>query len=448
MKYSKRISVLFILFFGILLVAVSKPITIKGQLTYKGANSRIYLYKYLGATIFPFDSTHFKSGSFEFKYHESLPRGFYKIGFDKESAITLILGTENIVISGNPEIARSIVISGSKENDIYKAYQKINQLQNEQNTQLTQTAQKMQQEPGMTEELYNSRVGALKLKQDSLSKAFTKSYQALTDPNPTLFITKVISMFSLEGKTADTYFSSGEFTDKEYAAGDMLPFKIQMYFQYYLKQDLNEWKAGSENLLSKCTAGSDNKQVFYAGIVPLFVQNDLEFAKNVLNRFTVEFPNSISAKDLKATMPKGAPTVGDLAPDITLMDYSGAVHSLASLKGNVVLLDFWASWCGPCRAENPNVVSAYNTYKDKGFTVFSVSLDSNKDQWIAAIQKDGLIWPSHVSDLKGWKSDPAQLYSVRGIPSTFLIDKDGKVVATNLRGPDLHAKLEELLNKP
>ena len=448
MKYSKRISVLFLLFFGILHVAVSKPITIKGQLTYKGAKTKVYLYKYLGNTVFLFDSIHHKAGTFEFKFPEPIARGFYKIGFDKESATTLILGTESIGITGNVEIPRSIMITGSKENEVYKAYQKINQAQNDQNTLLNQAAKQIQQEPGMTEELYNTRIGVLKLKQDSLSREYTKGVQALIAPNQGLFISKVISMFVTDGKNAETLFSPEEFSDKEYAAGDMLPSKIQVYFQYFLKQDLNEWKAGAEKLLAKCPAGSDNKQVFYAGLIPLFIQNDADYAKLLLSQFSKEFPNATAAKELLSSMPKGAPSIGDAAPDIVLMDYAGAIHSLSSLKGKVVLLDFWASWCGPCRGENPNVVNAYNQYKDKGFTVFSVSLDTNKDQWQAAIQKDGLIWPNHVSDLKGWKSDPAQLYSVRGIPSTFLIDKDGKVVATNLRGADLHSKLEELLNKP
>jgi len=448
MKYSKRISVLFLLFFGILHVAVSKPITIKGQLTYKGAKTKVYLYKYLGNTVFLFDSIHHKSGTFEFKFAEPIARGFYKIGFDKESATTLILGTESIGITGNAEIPRSIMITGSKENEVYKAYQKINQAQNDQNTLLNQAAKQIQQEPGMTEELYNTRIGVLKLKQDSLSREYTKAVQALIAPNQGLFISKVISMFVTDGKSAETLFSPEEFSDKEYAAGDMLPSKIQVYFQYFLKQDLNEWKAGAEKLLAKCPAGSDNKQVFYAGLIPLFIQNDADYAKFLLSQFSKEFPNSAAAKELLSSMPKGAPSIGDAAPDIVLMDYTGAIHSLSSLKGKVVLLDFWASWCGPCRGENPNVVNAYNQYKDKGFTVFSVSLDTNKDQWQAAIQKDGLAWPNHVSDLKGWKSDAAQLYSVRGIPSTFLLDKDGKIVATNLRGADLHSKLEELLNKP
>jgi thiol-disulfide isomerase/thioredoxin len=134
-----------------------------------------------------------------------------------------------------------------------------------------------------------------------------------------------------------------------------------------------------------------------------------------------------------------------MAPDIVLADRDGKPYSLSSLRGKVVLLDFWASWGGPCRQENPTVVKAYNKYESKGFTVFSVSLDQSKEKWLAAIAKDGLIWNNHVSDLKGWGSEGAALYQVRGIPATFLLNKEGKIIAKNLRGPALEEKLKELL---
>jgi thiol-disulfide isomerase/thioredoxin len=123
----------------------------------------------------------------------------------------------------------------------------------------------------------------------------------------------------------------------------------------------------------------------------------------------------------------------------------GKARKLSDLKGKVVLIDFWASWCGPCRRENPNVVRAYQQYKSKGFEVFSVSLDKAKEPWEKAIEQDGLVWPNHVSDLAGWSNVAAAAYGVTAIPATFLIDQEGKVVATNLRGPALANKLNELL---
>lgn len=142
---------------------------------------------------------------------------------------------------------------------------------------------------------------------------------------------------------------------------------------------------------------------------------------------------------------KNAGAAMDVAPEITMNDPNGKPLSLSDLKGKVVLIDFWASWCGPCRQENPNVVNMYETYKDKGFTVFSVSLDSDKDKWIQAIKADNLSWPYHVSELNGWKSSAAVTYGVNSIPRAFLIDGEGKIIGTDLRGPQLEQKLKEVL---
>ncbi len=139
--------------------------------------------------------------------------------------------------------------------------------------------------------------------------------------------------------------------------------------------------------------------------------------------------------------------IGNSAPDILLENPEGKEIKLSSLRGQYVLIDFWASWCGPCRKENPNVVRLYHQYKDKGFTVYSVSLDDNMQQWKEAIQRDQLAWPYHVSDLMKWNSLVVQLYKFQGIPHTVLIDKKGVIVAKNLRGAQLEQKLYELLGK-
>ena len=142
---------------------------------------------------------------------------------------------------------------------------------------------------------------------------------------------------------------------------------------------------------------------------------------------------------------ESATAVGATAPELSFKSPEGKVLKLSELRGKVVLVDFWASWCRPCRMENPNVVAAYKKFKDKGFAIYSVSLDQNADSWKAAIGQDGLAWPNHVSDLKGWQSEPAHIYGVQSIPAQFLLDKDGKIVAKNLRGEQLEQKLAELL---
>ena len=169
---------------------------------------------------------------------------------------------------------------------------------------------------------------------------------------------------------------------------------------------------------------------------------------------TKSYPTSSQTKNMQSTITKlkaqkqaaATTEIGGEAPDFEVPDPDGNMVKLSDLRGQYVLLDFWASWCRPCRGENPNVLANYKKYKDKGFTVFQVSLDKTKDAWLQAIKQDGLGDWHHASDLKYWDCAPAKMYSVRGIPASFLIDPKGKIIAKNLRGGALGTKLSELLD--
>lgn len=191
---------------------------------------------------------------------------------------------------------------------------------------------------------------------------------------------------------------------------------------------------------------------------PVFnIKSDYELFKKVDNTLMKKYPNSKHTKALHANLIEAGKVidanktsvqnteVGSEAPDITLPTPEGNTISLSDFKGQYVLLDFWAAWCRPCRAENPNLVANYKKYHDKGFDIFQVSLDKTKEDWISAIKKDGLTW-NHVSDLKYWNSAPARMYKVSSIPANFLLDKEGKIIARDLRGSALGQKLAAIFN--
>ena len=157
-----------------------------------------------------------------------------------------------------------------------------------------------------------------------------------------------------------------------------------------------------------------------------------------------DFINQYNVYRKKQEIDSNKPGIGKLAPDITMPDVNGKNISLSSFKGKYVLVDFWASWCGPCRAENPNVVNVYNKYKDKNFTVLGVSLDKDKDKWKKAIEEDKLTW-NHISDLQFWNSAAVPLYGFNAIPYNVLVDPSGNIIATGLRGAELEAKLAEVI---
>lgn len=213
---------------------------------------------------------------------------------------------------------------------------------------------------------------------------------------------------------------------------------------FFLMADKTKNPATAVFAISQVRSGEEivaHKQVI-TNLATRFPKNTL--VKSMTNKILELEKNQGAGGDAAGGEEPSAVKVGQVAPDFTLPDPSGKMISLSSFRGKFVLVDFWASWCGPCRQENPNVVKAYQQYKGKNFTILGVSLDKTKDKWQEAIKADGLVW-SHVSDLKFWDSSVVPLYGLNAIPTNFLLDPQGKVIASNLRGPALEAKLQEVL---
>ena len=213
-------------------------------------------------------------------------------------------------------------------------------------------------------------------------------------------------------------------------------------FKNYVKQTATDDKSPMVSMFAtSINTGTDaaENEALYNNLVKRFPKHT--GIQTVVKQFRESTAN---AQQQQQPQQSAAVTVGSMAPDITMPDVNGNNLSLSSLKGKYVLVDFWASWCGPCRGENPNLVAAYNKYKSKNFTILGVSLDKTKDAWVEAIQQDGLTW-NHISDLKFWNSAAVSLYGFNGIPYNVLLDPTGKIIADNLRGSDLESKLAEVL---
>ena len=210
----------------------------------------------------------------------------------------------------------------------------------------------------------------------------------------------------------------------------------------------NEFSAKRQQFISQ----NGNSPALIVVLQTLDVNTEMAMFESVVNQLVTGFNGSPTIDQIKAQFQqmktqaaeKDMFSVGKMAPDFEQQKPDGTTMKLSDLRGQVVLLDFWASWCGPCRKENPNVVNVYHKYNKDGFTVMNVSLDKSREAWLGAIERDGLVWPNHVSDLKFWSNEVAQLYKVSSIPFTVLIDAEGKIIGTNIRGEALGETLKSI----
>jgi len=215
--------------------------------------------------------------------------------------------------------------------------------------------------------------------------------------------------------------------------------QLEDYRKQLQEQQRKEYAKLIEKNLGKASS------ILLAQQLPL--EKYYEVHEKLANSLTPYQNNPYIKQYIESVKAYGLTRIGTTAPDITLPTPQGDTISLSQTRGKYVLVDFWAAWCRPCRVENPNLVKAFDKYHDKGFTIFSVSLDRNRQSWIKAIEEDGLGKWYHVSDLRGWQSQAAKKYGVKGIPSNFLLDPNGKIIGKNLRGEKLQKKLEEIFNQ-
>lgn len=247
------------------------------------------------------------------------------------------------------------------------------------------------------------------------------------------------------------YFQYANLSDTAYNQVPLLTSSMRNYVNVITIRELKLPKEAQmkyiDNVLNRLPTKSTAYKFGLSGVLLSLLEKQsaliLPYGEKYIKAYPTDDPNFLA--QLSQTMNTMKTQMVDVpAPEIVQSDTAGVMRKLSDLKGKYVLIDFWASWCGPCRRENPTVVAMYKKYHEKGFEVFSVSLDRDKQSWINAINQDGLLWANHVSDLKNWGNAAAATYGVQSIPRTVLVDKDGNIVAHNLRGEELEKRLKDI----
>jgi thiol-disulfide isomerase/thioredoxin len=449
---------LFLLFLPVCLFAQNKNAVLHCKyINHTGVES-LNVYSFEGLAMRPIGKA---TRQVDSSYIFEIPKGtsnFYAIGASETAVSTVILGEEDkVVFWGNCQKGDKSRAFGSpintayektlKRADDYRNYDEINKVNwmDAVNSNKTTEADALMSKIVASDK---SKVAFL----DSLKKAnplFANVASLLIQPN-----------YEIAGK--GKYTTEAEFWAKEYfkyadfskSAYNDIPTLMEAFRLYALRNasyqaPVLQQKEWADAQLAKFNPTSKAYRMAISGLIAGYKLLQSPNYTEYVNRYVAEFKNNnygeVQALEMELAKSR-VYTPGMVAPDLAGDTPEGTKLALSQLRGKYVLIDFWASWCGPCRKENPNVKLNYEKYAAKGFEILGVSLDRDKAAWVNAIAADGLPW-KHISDLKGWQSDLSAIYQVSSIPQTVLLDKSGKIIQRNLRGEQLGEKLKELFGE-
>lgn len=416
----------------------------------EGCIATLKLYRFDGINFTPVQDGKKTETGYEFSVPKSKPL-FYYVGMNDQAVRPVILGTEDeVLVQGKCNRMRSARVK-SKLN---RAYDILKTELNGYNRSKQQYIRQLQKTRDP------EKIKSFKEKLKVIDDQQLDLLDSLQSANP--YFAKVVGLnifpsYENYGQNytngldyfANEFFQFADFKEEVYGR---LPWTYEAFKSYAttlssvgLPNDKHQQLL--EIALKKVPAGTDAYKLAIGGVMNALNQknhaNYAHFAQQFIAEYKTKDPKAAGRLQNELNRKKQL-MVGGEAPDFSGPTPSGETLKLSDLRGKVVLIDFWASWCGPCRRDNPHVVKMYEKYKDKGFDILGVSLDSSKDRWLGAIEQDGLVW-NHISDLKKWQSEYARLYGVRSIPHTVLLDKDGKIIARGLRGQALENKVAEIL---
>ncbi len=377
------------------------------------------------------------------------------IGPESGGQIPIVLdGKEDFTISGNCKALAQAVITGSASNDAYNALKQEMAELKAASVKLTQAlnlapvnspaSAQAQADLKANDEQRVARFDALNQEADGFQAAVWAADLYTSFANTQKGYGSELEYF------ANERFQYADFSKTSFAGNPWVFESFREVTGILLQSGLPAEAAAQylQGYLSLAVNYPATHKMALGGVIATLRQQQspvaLDFAKEYISRYGLEEPEA--ADILGAEVTRLSAFSGEQpAPEFmqALLDGSGETGP-QDFRGKILLIDFWASWCGPCRRENPNVVATYNEFKDKGFEILGVSLDKTQAAWEGAVAKDGLTW-THVSDLRGWTNEAARQYGVSSIPATFLLDREGKIVARNLRGEALRAKVAELV---